>query len=169
MRANCERGVESQNRIIDGEMAVRWANVPIPEPYVAALIGAAVVHVVAPIRIPLSPSAARVIGWPMLAGGIGLAAWAVTSAGDADVERDSELVTTGAYAVSRNPMYVGWAAAVAGLATLRRDPWMAAGWLFATRAVTAEVLREELRLSKRFGAEYSTYRRRVPRYVRIRR
>ena len=151
--------------IIDGEVAVRWANVPIPEPYVAAIVGAAVMHVVAPIRVPFSASTARVIGWPMLAGGIALAAWAVASAGDADVERDSELVTTGAYAQSRNPMYVGWAAAIAGLAVLRRDPWLAAGWLLATRAAAAEVLQEELRLSKRFGAEYAAYRRSVTRYI----
>ena len=151
-------------------MAVRWANVPIPEAYVAAIIGAAVMHVVAPIRVPLSASTARAIGWPMLAGGIGLAAWAVASAGDTDVERDSELVTTGAYGQSRNPMYVGWAGAMAGLAALRRDPWLAVGWLFATRAVAAEVLREEVRLSKRFGAEYGAYRRSVPRYIpRLRR
>lgn len=153
--------------IIDGEVAVRWANVPIPEPYVAAIIGATVMRVVAPIRVPLSDSTARLIGWPMLAGGISLATWAVASAGDADIERGSELVTTGAYARSRNPMYVGWAAAIVGIATMRRDPWLVTGWLFATRAVAAEVLREEVRLSQRFGTAYGTYRRSVPRYLRL--
>jgi len=146
-------------------MAVRWANVPIPETYVAALIGAALMHVTAPIRLPLSPSIGRVAGWPMLAGGIGLAAWAVASAGEADVEGQSELVTAGAYAVSRNPMYVGWSAAVLGLAAIRRDAWLLTAWLVATRALHDEVLGEERRLSERFGDSYRAYRRMVPRYL----
>lgn len=146
-------------------MAVRWANVPIPEPYVAALVGAALMGVVAPIRKPVGASTARLVGGPMLASGIAVAAWAVISAGDADVERDSELVTTGAYAYSRNPMYVGWAVAVAGVAALRRDSWLVVGWLLATRAISEEVRREEQGLRERFGAKYSAYSGAVPRYV----
>jgi len=148
-------------------MAVRWANVPIPEPYVAALIGAGVMRVIAPIP-PLSPSMARAVGWPMVAGGIGLAAWAVASAGEADVEHESDLVTAGAYAVSRNPMYVGWSGAVLGLAAIRRDAWLLAAWLIATRALHDEVLGEQARLSERFGDSYGAYRRTVPRYVSLR-
>ena len=126
-------------------------------------------HVVAPIRVPLSSSTARVAGWPTLAGGIGLAAWAVVSAGEADVERESELVTAGAYAVSRNPMYVGWSAAVLGLAMMRRDAWLLASWLPATRALHDEVLGEEERLAQRFGATYRAYRGMVRRYLPLRR
>jgi protein-S-isoprenylcysteine O-methyltransferase Ste14 len=150
-------------------MAVRWANVPIPETYVAALIGSALMHAIAPIPAPLSRSTARLAGWPLLAGGVGMAAWAVVSAGEADVERDSELVTAGVYAVSRNPMYVGWSAAVLGLATIRRDPWLLAAWLLATRAIHDEVLGEEARLAGRFGDAYRAYRRAVPRYLTLRR
>lgn len=150
-------------------MAIRWANVPIPETYVAALMGAGLMRVIAPIRAPLSRSTARIAGWPMLAGGIGMAAWAVVSAGEADVERDSELVTAGAYAVSRNPMYEGWSAAVLGLATIRRDPWLLAAWLLATRALHDEILGEEVRLSRRFGDAFGAYRRAVPRYLTLRR
>ena len=150
-------------------MAVRRANVPIPEPYVAALIGAAVMRAVVPILVPLRPWATRVAGWPLVAGGIGMAAWAVASAGEADVGRESELVTSGAYAVSRNPMYVGWSAAVVGLATIRRDAWLLAAWLLAARALDEEVLEEERRLSERFGDAYSAYRRAVPRYLSLKR
>ena len=146
-------------------MAWRWSNVPVPEKYVAALVGAAILHVVTPLTIPLSRTTARILGLPILAGGIGLAAWAVASAGDADVEKDSQLVTIGAYAYSRNPMYVGWSAAVLGLATARRDPWLLAGWLIASRALHDEVVEEEARLAARFGNAYATYRERVPRYI----
>lgn len=144
-------------------MAWRWSNVPIPEQYVAVLVGAAVLRIVAPASAPLGRSSA--FGWPVLAGGIGLAAWAVSSAGDADVETDSELVTTGAYAHSRNPMYLGWSAAVLGIAMVRRDAWLLAGWLLATRALHDEVLREETVLATRFGDAYAAYRERVPRYL----
>ena len=146
-------------------MAWRWSNVPVPETHVAALIGAAILRIVAPIGLPLRARSARILGLPMLAGGIGLAAWAVASAGDADVEGDAELVDAGAYAHSRNPMYVGWTAAVLGIAIARRDAWLLAGLLLAARALHDEVMKEETRLAKRFGAAYTTYRERVPRYV----
>jgi len=150
-------------------MAWRWSNVPIPETYVAALVGAAVMHVVMPVRLPLPAGAARLVGATSMAAGIGLAAWAVSSAGDADVESDSELVTSGAYAHSRNPMYVGWSAAVVGTAVARRDAWLLGGWLIAARVLHGEILGEEARLATRFGSAYAAYRRRVPRYLTVRR
>lgn len=146
-------------------MAWRWSNVPIPEVYLGALVGAAVMHFVMPIRLPLPAGAARVAGATSLAAGVGLAAWAVRSAGDADVESNSELVTSGAYAHSRNPMYVGWSAAVAGIAVARRDPWLLAGWVVASRILHGEILREESRLAASFGKTYAAYRSRVPRYL----
>jgi len=141
------------------------SNVPIPETYVAALVGAAVMHVVMPIRLPLPAGAARLVGVASMAAGIGLAAWAVASAGDADVESDSELVTSGAYAHSRNPMYVGWSAAVAGAALASRDAWLLVGWVLASRILHDEVLDEEARLAARFGNAYAAYRERAPRYL----
>ena len=88
----------------------------------------------------------------MLATGIGLVAWAVASAGDADVESDSALVTDGAYAVTRNPMYVGWSVGVLGLALATGSAWLLAGWVAAVRALDREVDVEEARLLQRFGA-----------------
>lgn len=101
----------------------------------------------------------------MVAAGAGIVAWAVASAGDADVERESALVTTGAYAVSRNPMYVGWSTGVLGLALGTRSAWLLAAWLLAVSALDREVDAEESRLVERFGAEYTAYRDRVPRYL----
>lgn len=79
--------------------------------------GAAAVHVVVPMRMPIARRTRRIVGGPMLAVGIGLASGAVASAGDAEVEREDALMTRGAYALSRNPMYVGWSAGVLGLAS----------------------------------------------------
>ena len=144
---------------------MRWSNVPVPEPHVAALIGAALAHFALPLRLPINRRAARGLGAPMVAAGAGLAAWAVVSAADADVERESALVTDGAYAVSRNPMYVGWSTSVLGLALVTRSAWLMAAWLVALSFLDAEVDAEESRLLERFGSEYAAYRDRVPRYL----
>jgi protein-S-isoprenylcysteine O-methyltransferase Ste14 len=144
---------------------MRRSNVPVPEPHVAALLGAATVHWLLPLRLPIDRAMARGIGLPMLAGGAGLGAWAVASAGEVSVEHETGLVTSGAYAVSRNPMYVGWSAAVLGLALAARSAWLLAGLALAVRALDGEIRTEESRLLERFGSDYEAYRGRVPRYL----
>jgi protein-S-isoprenylcysteine O-methyltransferase Ste14 len=146
---------------------MRWSNVPIPEAHVAALAAAAALHFVAPLRLPIEGQISRAIGLPMLAIGIGFAAWAVASAGETDVERDDALVTGGAYALSRNPMYVGWCAGVVGLACWTRSTWLLATSALAMRLLDREIDSEESRLLARFGATYSAYREGVPRYVSV--
>jgi protein-S-isoprenylcysteine O-methyltransferase Ste14 len=144
---------------------MRWSNVPIPEAHVAALIGGAVLQAVLPVRIPLSATARRLLAVPLLAGGACLAIWAVASAGDTDVEADSALVTSGAYSLSRNPMYLGWSAAMLGAAVASGSAWLLTGWLLAVRSLDRQIDAEESRLLHRFGSTYATYRDRVPRYV----
>jgi protein-S-isoprenylcysteine O-methyltransferase Ste14 len=144
---------------------MRWSNVPIPEPHVAALVAAAGLHATVPLKLPIGCGAGRIIGGPMLAAGIGLAVWAVSSAGDADVEREEELVTDGAYALSRNPMYVGWSTGVVGLALWTRSAWLLGASILAASTVDREIDIEETRLLGRFGSAYGAYRERVPRYV----
>jgi protein-S-isoprenylcysteine O-methyltransferase Ste14 len=144
---------------------VRSSNIPVPEPHVAAIVGAAALHFVLPLRIPLARGTRLALAGPMLASGIGLAAWAVASAGDADVENDSALVTSGAYALTRNPMYVGWSVSILGLALGTGSVWLLAGWFAAVSTLDREVDVEEARLLQRFGAAYAAYRDRVPRYL----
>jgi protein-S-isoprenylcysteine O-methyltransferase Ste14 len=144
---------------------VRWSNIPVPEPHVAAIVGAAALHAIVPLRIPLGRPTRLALAGPMLATGIGLAAWAVSSASDADVESDSALVTSGAYAQTRNPMYVGWSLGVLGLALATGSAWLLAAWFAAVSALDREVDVEEARLLLRFGATYMAYCDRVPRYL----
>lgn len=144
---------------------MRWSNVPIPEPHIAALAAAAALHFVLPLRLPVGRRLGAAAGAPMLGAGIGLAAWAVASADEADVERESALVTVGAYALTRNPMYVGWSVAVVGLGLAARSAWLVATGLLAMTALDREVDAEEARLLRRFGPEYAAYRDRVPRYM----
>jgi protein-S-isoprenylcysteine O-methyltransferase Ste14 len=144
---------------------MRWSNVPVPEAHLAAIVAGVGMHFLLPLRLPTGDRARWPIATALAAGGVGLAAWAVTSAGDADVEGETALVTDGAYAVTRNPMYLGWSAGVLGLAVASRSAWMLAAWALAVRALDREIRAEESRLADRFGAEYAAYCARAPRYL----
>jgi protein-S-isoprenylcysteine O-methyltransferase Ste14 len=76
------------------------------------------------------------------------------------------LVTTGANALSRNPMYVGMAGMLVANA-LRRGSWKA---LLPVAAFTlvidrVQIAAEETALLAHFGADYEAYRRAVPRWL----
>ena len=77
----------------------------------------------------------------------------------------TSLVTTGIYAVTRNPMYLGMALLHAGLA-ICFDSFTALMLLpVAILLIRTQVIaREERYLSDRFGADYAAYRKRVPRW-----
>ena len=82
-----------------------------------------------------------------------------------DVDHPNKLVTTGIFAVSRNPIYVGFGLVLTGefLVFPNWVPlvYLAAGtWLFHR-----QVLREEAFMRKQYGQEYAEYCRRVRRYV----
>jgi protein-S-isoprenylcysteine O-methyltransferase Ste14 len=144
---------------------MRWSNVPVPEPHIAALAAAAALHFVLPLRLPVGRRLGAAAGGPMLGAGIGLAAWAVASAEETDVEQDEALVTEGAYALTRNPMYVGWSLGMLGLALGARSAWLVVTLILAMAAIDREVDAEEARLLRRFGPAYDAYRDRVPRYL----
>lgn len=80
--------------------------------------------------------------------------------------RASVLVTTGANAASRNPMYVGMAGLLVANA-VRRGSWSAllpvAAFVLVVDRV--QVAAEEAALLDRFGADYEAYRAAVPRWI----
>lgn len=76
-----------------------------------------------------------------------------------------ELVTTGPYAIVRNPMYLGHLIFLGGLVALTRSPVALAGvFLQATRFVD-RVAADERRLADRFGHRYVEYLEAVPRWL----
>lgn len=105
----------------------------------------------------------------MLAGGV-LTGWALVErqrheAGEFDLERPQTLVTTGPYALSRHPMYVGWWLIHLGFGALRGSAWVL---LTVPPAILLEhraVLTEEYRLVQAFGSQFLRYAERVPRYL----
>lgn len=82
-----------------------------------------------------------------------------------DVDHPDRLVTTGIFAVTRNPIYVGFAFVLLGQVLVFPN-WvlliylMAGIWLFHR-----QVLREEEFLRKHYGREYVEYSTRVRRYL----
>jgi protein-S-isoprenylcysteine O-methyltransferase Ste14 len=77
----------------------------------------------------------------------------------------TSLVTTGLFAHTRNPVYIGGELALVGLALLLGSDWilllMAPAMLLLHYGV---VLREERYLERKFGAAYLAYKESVPRY-----
>jgi protein-S-isoprenylcysteine O-methyltransferase Ste14 len=103
--------------------------------------------------------------------GLLLFIWSLVSFGRSfrvgiDTDRPDRLITTGAFAFSRNPMYVAFAIVLIGQFLIFPNwillAYLATGvWLFHR-----QVLREEAYLKSHYGPEYSDYCHRVRRYVR---
>lgn len=140
-------------------------NVPIPEASLAGIAAGVALEQVRPWRLPGSRSVRRSVGWSIVLAGSFVVAWSLKAAGATDFAKPEALVTSGPYAQSRNPMYVGW-----GLLQLGIGVATGSGWIVATLPVVGaemhrDVLREERRLGEKFGDEYQQYRATVGRYL----
>ena len=147
----------------------------VPPPIVAILIGAAMwglsyVPPVADVPTYIRIAAGLVTATPgaifALAGSTRIRR-ANTTINPMRPENASLLVTTGIFALTRNPMYVGLLFVVVGWAVFLSALWALllgpAGFvLYLTRF---QIRPEERALSRLFGAQYSAYRSRVRRWL----
>ena len=102
--------------------------------------------------------------------GLSMLLWSLISFGQSfrvgiDTEHPDKLITSGVFAISRNPIYVAFALILLGQFLIFPNwillVYVAAGtWLFHR-----QVLREEEYLQQHYGKEYSEYRNRVRRYL----
>lgn len=77
------------------------------------------------------------------------------------------LVTSGPFALSRNPIYLGNTILLIGLALALHDAWFLPAAALEVWLVTIlAIRREEAHLAARFGPAWDDYRRRVPRWIR---
>lgn len=95
--------------------------------------------------------------------------WAVAHAGGATRTREVgalELVTSGPFARTRNPLYIANALIYLGITFLAggRPVWIAVALGFSVLQYTFIVSLEEETLVTLFGFEYEFYRRHVPRW-----
>jgi protein-S-isoprenylcysteine O-methyltransferase Ste14 len=161
--------------IAESAMAA-YQNLPLPAGSAVGVVAVLVLDRVRPARLPGSRALQRTAGAAMLAAGCALNVWALIerrrrTSGRFQLEQPTSLVTTGPYAFSRHPMYLGWWLIHAGAGVLRGSVWVAAT---VPVAVLLEhfggSVAEERGLRRRFGGEYARYAERVPRYAgRLRR
>lgn len=78
----------------------------------------------------------------------------------------TEVLQSGPYGISRNPMYLFMVVACIGFAVLLANPWL---FLFTPVVAWAlqkwAIIPEEQYLDRTFGAEYEAYRKRVRRWI----
>jgi len=102
--------------------------------------------------------------------GLALMLWSILSFGKSfrvgiDPDHPGQLITTGVFSFTRNPIYVAFASVLLGQLLVFPN-WIllvylgAAAWLFHR-----QVLREEEFLQKHYGKEYQEYCRKVRRYL----
>ncbi len=144
--------------------------VPPPPVYLLALLLGLVLDRRA--HVPFLPrGVVRVLGWPLVGGGMALAAWFVrTMRGvDTTIRIDkpvSSLVQNGPFRHSRNPGYVALAMIYAGIAVLRNVLWAILLLPLVLYVIQREVIeREERYLERTFGEEYLAYKARVRRWM----
>ncbi|SEH13506.1 Protein-S-isoprenylcysteine O-methyltransferase Ste14 [Natronorubrum sediminis] len=122
-------------------------------------------------KLPIDSSVADAVGALSLVSGILLylhTAHEFLAEGDgtpSPSDEPDELVTSGVYARTRNPMYVGVLLVIVGQALRRRSVsicWWAAGcWIgFHNRVIRYE----EPHLAEKHGDAYEQYREQVPRW-----
>jgi protein-S-isoprenylcysteine O-methyltransferase Ste14 len=145
-------------------------NLPVPPGQVVGIAVGIVLDHVRPARIPGPRLLHQAAGITSLAAGCALNVWALRerrrrTTGEFQLEQPQSLVTTGPYAMSRHPMYVGWWLIHLGVGVMRGSAWVAATVPAATLAEHRGVLAEERILDREFGDEFARYRGRVPRYL----
>jgi protein-S-isoprenylcysteine O-methyltransferase Ste14 len=146
----------------------------VPPPILAALFAVAMwqaARVLTPAPVPFQWRyvLAGVFGaFGVTVAALGILAFrrAKTTINPANPEEASTVVTSGIYRFTRNPMYVGLAAALITLAVWLSVPWLLLGPVAFIFFITRfQIIPEERVLSSKFGPEYDQYRRRVPRWL----
>jgi protein-S-isoprenylcysteine O-methyltransferase Ste14 len=144
----------------------RWSNIPVPEGHLITLVAGVALNIWKPLEFWQAVWQRQALGWTLLLAGILLALWATVTFKEMDFSKPIAVMTTGPYALSRNPMYVAWHVIYLAVALLV-NTW----WLFMPLPVPLlvthfyDVRREERQLEEKFGEAYRQYCARVRRYV----
>lgn len=114
--------------------------------------------------------------WPLvavflmlgLAGLLGIREFArhKTTIDPVNITNASTLVTSGVFAWTRNPMYLGMACLLVAWALYLSVPWTLLGPLAFVLLITRfQIVPEERAMAAKFGADYAAYRARVRRWI----
>ena len=90
---------------------------------------------------------------------------ALRGAASGELRKNEQLATTGPYAYTRNPLYLGSLIIAMGFATAARSLWIALAMAVIFIGIYLPVIRaEESYLAKSFPG-FTDYARRVPRFI----
>jgi len=97
-------------------------------------------------------------------------ALALVSFGDSfrvgiDKNKPDKLITSGMFAISRNPLYVCFLMFFAGLFLIHNNIVISTAVVLFALAIHRQVLREEKFLAPHYGVEYEEYCKKVRRYL----
>jgi protein-S-isoprenylcysteine O-methyltransferase Ste14 len=146
--------------------AVPWPPLIVAAALVVALAGELAFHV----GLDLG-AFGRWLGWALIVAGVGVNFWGVASMRRAGVNlmphrSATGLVTSGAFAFTRNPIYLGTIVAFVGLGAAANSLWLAVAALFAAKLIEiVAIRREEAHLALLFGPQWKDYAARAPRWL----
>jgi protein-S-isoprenylcysteine O-methyltransferase Ste14 len=92
--------------------------------------------------------------------GIVLRAWA-----SGHLQKNEKLATTGPYAYTRNPLYLGSVILALGFTIAARSPWVGLGLLLLFLGIYLPVIRDEEAFLRERFPEFADYAGRVPRFL----
>jgi len=125
------------------------------------------------IRVPLSFVFAGLYLWlaiPTLTSILLSTIWIVSgivlrALASGHLQKNEKLATTGPYAYTRNPLYLGSVILALGFTIAARSPWVALGLMLLFLGIYLPVIRdEEVFLRERFP-EFADYANRIPRLL----
>lgn len=157
----------------DDAVTERPSSVPWPPLLFGAAIAAAIaLQRVFPLTWPgVDDLAAQTIGLSAGAVGIGLIVWAIVTMVRSKTtvmphKGSSVLVTSGPFARLRNPIYLGDAMILLGLAELTKNIWFVLLLpVFVGLVTWLAILPEERHLEKKFGDAYEAYKAKTRRWI----
>ena len=146
---------------LDKPSAIPWP----PILLLATVVASAVLIRVVPLRWPgLDDAAARFIGLGFGVAGLALIFWSAITMWRHKTtvlpnRGVSELVTDGPYRFRRNPIYIGDALVLLGIAEMTKNIWFAILVpVFALLVTWLAILPEERHLEAKFGDRWRAYR-----------
>lgn len=156
-----------------GSRLDRPSDFPWPPVLLVGIIAAAfIIDWLTPVGWPgLNDMSARVVGLTIGALGIALqtwAGWTLRRSGTTVLPHkgSTSLVTSGPFTRFRNPIYLGDAMVLLGLAELTKNIWLVGGAaLFVVLVTWLAILPEERYLEARFGNAYRDYKARSRRWL----
>jgi protein-S-isoprenylcysteine O-methyltransferase Ste14 len=143
---------------------------PPPLIYLAAILLGAGLERVWRLRLPID-GWGRLAGLLLISGAVFLAVSAVRAFDRANTspkphKPTTAIVTSGPFRYTRNPIYISFTLVQVGVALMAASGWMLALLIPVLLVVRVGVIaREERYLERKFGNEYSSYRRSVRRWI----